>query len=118
MTEKEAKAKASYLSKRLRKKLGGDWQGRAWYNLHWCCDAYLGSISVKENQDPLTEKFSYTAFINDDIDSSSGSLGAWMKDSNTAKTPEEAVENALENAQDYINRLQLVITNSNLLIMI
>jgi hypothetical protein len=114
--EKEVNAKGKYLAERLKRKVGGDWTLNTWYNFGWCFDVTLGSISVKEIHDPLTEKVAYIAYISDDIEHPSGSLAVWMKDNNTAKTPEKAVKNALKNAQDYINSLQYVIDDNKMML--
>lgn len=111
MTKSEAIKYANQTAKRLKEKLGGDWQTDVGYNLWWYAGVSLGSISVSihENFEKPGQqgkfKIMYTTLINSTIGVSSGGLSMWTGD-NDHKLPEESVKKAMKDAQEVVTQLQ------------
>ena len=99
LTKKEAKKEAKKLAKRLNNKLGGKWKANVWNSLGWCYNVTLGSISVYEYH--YTDKTTYSALISSEMNVHTYGLSAWTENDNP-DTPEQAVKDAMENAENYV----------------
>lgn len=112
MTEKQAHIYSAAAAKRLKEKLGGDWQADVWDNLGWACKVTLGSISCYPRVDRKSEKLTYSTFINQEQNRPSGGLAMWHNEDNTSNLPEKSVLKAMEEAKDVVYALMQTLNDN------
>lgn len=114
MTKQEAEKYAERTALRLNKKIGGKWQTRVWHNLWWCCDVYLGSVTVSIHENlPKSKSLRFDAYVGSEKNVASGGLAMWHEDNNhNHKTPEKAVEVAMMNARKCVLELEENVSNN------
>lgn len=102
MEKSEAVKKAQALADRLNKHFNTDqWVPHVWYNMMWCYNATIGSVSVAE-----TIGGEYHALVSTEKGKPGGGLTAWTgHDINSFAHPANAVVYAVMNSVDYVNKL-------------
>lgn len=112
MTKQEAKIYSERTALRLNKKVGGKWQTRVWNNLDWCCDVYLGSVTVSIDTNlPHSRTLRFHAYVGSQKNKASGALAMWH-DGCVYRAPEEAVKNAMMKAREVVLELEDNVSNN------